>query len=123
MNNSQENKCHAIIHSTATICAGVGAGMAQVPGSDSLVIVPIQIGMIISLGAVFGIELDESAAKATLATATATMVGRGISQALVGWIPGWGNALNALTASAVTESVGWAIANDFATKKSLSHQR
>jgi uncharacterized protein (DUF697 family) len=121
MNDSQQNKCHAIIHSAATICASVGAGMAQIPGSDSLVIVPIQVGMIFSLGAVFGIELDESAAKASLATATATMVGRGISQALVGWIPGWGNALNASTAFAVTESVGWTIANDFAERKAMGY--
>jgi len=123
MNDSQKNKCYAIIHSAATVCAGVGAGMAQVPGSDSLFIVPIQVGMIVSLGAVFGIELDESTAKAGLATATATMVGRGISQALLGWIPGYGNVLNASTAFAVTESIGWAIANDFAAKKSLTHWR
>ncbi len=123
MNDTQQNKCHTIIHSSASICAAVGAGMAQVPGSDSLVIVPIQVGMIVSLGAVFGIAMDESAAKASLATATATMVGRGISQALLGWIPGYGNALNASTAFAVTESVGWAVANDFATQNSLNYQR
>jgi uncharacterized protein (DUF697 family) len=70
---------------------------------------------------VFGIELNESTAKAALASATATAVGRGISQVLVGWIPGWGNALNASTAFAVTESVGWAVANDFAGRKSLAY--
>lgn len=95
----------------------VGGGMAQVPGSDSLVIVPLQVGMIISLGGVFGIQLDESAAKASLATATATMVGRGISQALLGWIPGYGNLLNASTAFAVTESIGWAVTKEFARKQ------
>ncbi|TSA38723.1 MAG: hypothetical protein D4R63_10450 [Methylococcaceae bacterium] len=117
MNDSQQNKCHAIIHGAATVCAGIAAGMAQIPGSDSVFIVPVQVGMIVSLGAVFGIELDESAAKATLATATATMVGRGISQVLLGWIPGYGNALNASTAFAVTESIGWAVANGFAAKQ------
>jgi uncharacterized protein (DUF697 family) len=116
MNDSQENKCHAIIHGTATACAGIAAGLAQIPGSDSALIVPVQMGMIVSLGAVFGIELSESAAKAALATQTATMVGRGLSQWLVGWIPGWGNALNASTAFAVTESIGWAIANNFAAQ-------
>lgn len=120
MNDSQENKCHAIIHAAAATCAGIGAGMAQIPGSDSLFIVPVQIGMIVSLGAVFGIELTESTAKASLASATGSMVGRGISQVLVGWIPGWGNAMNATTAFAVTESIGWAIANEFASKASAS---
>ena len=118
MNDSQQNKCHAIIHSTAGVCAAIGAGMAQLPGTDSSLIIPIQVRMIISLGAVFDIGLEESTAKATLATATATMVGRGLSQALLGWIPGYGNALNASTAFAVTESIGWAIANDFETRES-----
>lgn len=117
MNDAQSNKCHAIIHGAATVCAGIGAGMAQIPGSDNALIVPVQVGMIISLGAVFGIELNETAAKATLATATATLVGRGISQALVGWIPGLGNIVNASTAFGVTESIGWAVANDFAAKQ------
>lgn len=117
MNDSQETKCHGIIHSAATACAAVGGSMAQLPGSDSAFIVPIQIAMIISIGAVFGIELDESSAKATLASATATMIGRSLSQFLVGWIPGWGNALNATTAFTVTEAIGWAVANDFASKQ------
>jgi uncharacterized protein (DUF697 family) len=115
MNDSQENKCHAIIHSAATICAGIGAGMSQLPGSDNALIIPVQIGMIISLGAVFGTELTESAAKAALAAEAASMVGRGISQVLVGWIPGFGNALNAATAFGVTESLGWAVANNFSS--------
>jgi uncharacterized protein (DUF697 family) len=122
MNDSQKNKCHAIIHSTAVACAGIGAGMAQLPDSDNIFIVPLQVGMIVSLGAVFGIELSESSARAGLATVTATMVGRGISQVLVGWIPVWGNALNATTAFAVTQSVGWAMAKDFAARKSLAYQ-
>jgi len=116
MNSSQETQCHAIIHSVSVLCAGVGGGLAQVPGSDNAVIVPLQIGMIISLGAVFGIELNESSAKATLSSATATMVGRGISQALIGWIPGIGNMINAATAAGVTETIGWTIAQDFSKK-------
>lgn len=121
MNDSQKNKCRAIIHSTAVTCAGIGAGLAQLPDSDNVFIVPLQVGMIVSLGAVFGIELNESTAKAALATATATVVGRGISQVLVGWIPVWGNVLNASTAFALTQSIGWAIANDFAERKSLAY--
>lgn len=113
MNDSQKNKCHAIIHSTAITCAGIGAGMAQLPDSDNVFIVPLQVGMIVSLGAVFGVELSESSAKASLATVTATMVGRAVSQVLVGWIPGFGNVLNASTAFAVTQFVGWAIVSDF----------
>ena len=117
MNESQQNKCHAIIHGAATVCAGIAAGLSQVPGSDNVLIVPVQVGMIISLGAVFGAELTESTANAILASETATMVGRGISQVLIGWIPVFGNAVNAATAFAVTESIGWTVANSFAAKQ------
>jgi len=119
MNSSQETQCHSIIHSVATTYSVVAGGLAQAPGLDNLVIVPLQIGMVISLGTVFGIELNDSSAKAALASATATTVGRGISQALLGWIPVYGNALNSATAFAATEALGWAVANEFSERKSL----
>ena len=113
MTNKQKKRCRTIIHGASAAAGGVGAGLAQLPGSDNAVIVPIQVGMIISLGAVFGMTLTDSAAKATLATTTATMVGRGISQFVLGWVPVIGNAINATTAAGVTEAIGWTIARDF----------
>ena len=53
-------------------------------------------------------------AAAALASVTAATVGRAVSQVLVGWIPGLGNAINASTAAALTESVGWLLAKEFA---------
>lgn len=113
MTEEQRAKCHGIIHTAAIAAGSVGAGLAQIPGSDNAVIVPIQVTMTISLGAVFGVNLDESTAKAALATATASLAGRAISQFFVGWIPGFGNVVNAATAAAITESIGWSIANSF----------
>lgn len=118
MTPEQKKKCHAIIHTASLAASGVGAGLAQAPGTDNALIVPIQITMTISLGSVFGIGLTESTAKSALATATATTVGRGISQFLVGWIPGFGNVFNAATAAGVTETIGWALAKDFDNKSS-----
>lgn len=113
MTSKQKKECHAIIHTASTAAAGVGAGLAQVPCSDNAVIVPIQLTMVISLGKVFGISLTESAALSALTTAAASTIGRTVSQVLVGWIPGVGNAINASTAAAVTEAAGWAVAKDF----------
>lgn len=113
MTSKQKAECHAIIHAASAAAGGVGAGLAQIPCSDNVVITPIQITMVISLGKVFGIELLESGAESLLATGLAGTVGRGISQVLVGWIPGVGNAVNASTAAAITESIGWAIAKKF----------
>lgn len=117
MTKSEKRKCQVIIHTASIAAASVGAGLAQLPGTDNAIIVPIQAGMILSLGAVFGIDLKETSAKTLLATTTATMVGRGISQLLVGWIPVIGNVLNATTAAGVTETIGWTIAKNFSKVK------
>lgn len=113
MTDEQQLKCHGIIH-TASCAAGLaGTGLAQLPVSDSALIIPIQVTMVISLGAVFGIQLSNSMAESTVTTTAATMAGRGISQLLIGWIPVVGNITNAATAVGITETLGWAVASDF----------
>ena len=112
MTKKQKSKCNLIIHAASTSAAGIGAGLAQLPGSDNAIITPIQLAMTISLGKVFGLTMDESSAKAALASATAATIGRAASEALIGWLPGAGNIINATTA-AITESVGWIIAKEF----------
>lgn len=113
MTSEQKAKCHAIIHAASVSTAGVGAGLAQLPGSDNAVITPIQLTMTIALGKVFDISLSESAALAALGSVTASTIGRTVSQVLIGWIPGVGNAINAATAAALTESMGWLLAEQF----------
>lgn len=113
MTSRETGLCNGIIHSASAAAAAVGGGLAQAPGSDNLIITPIQLTMAVSLGKVFGIDLDQSAAKAAVASATGAMVGRTASQVLIGWLPGIGNIINAATAAAVTESIGWILANEF----------
>ena len=113
MTSEQCGQCHAIIHSASASAAAVGAGLAQVPCSDNAIIVPIQVAMTIALGKVFGLQLTDSAARATLATVASSTVGRAISQVLLGWIPLAGNIINSCTAASVTEAMGWALAEDF----------
>lgn len=100
-------KCHRIIHSVSATTGVVGAGLAQIPASDTLVITPAQITMIISLGKVFNIDISNSAAKSLIVSIGASYGGRYASQVLVGWIPGVGNAVNAATAITLTETIGW----------------
>ena len=116
MTDTQKAKCHAIIHTASASAAAVGAGLAQLPGSDNAVITPIQLVMTISLGRVFGLELTESAAGAAVASAAAATVGRTASQVLVGWIPVAGNIINAGTAATITEGIGWLLAEGFASQ-------
>ncbi len=108
-----KSSCHKIIHASATSAAVPAAGLAQVPCSDTFFITPIQISMIVALGNVFNMRIGESAAKSILTGVAASLAGRSMSQFLIGWFPGWGNALNATTAIAVTETIGWMAANHF----------
>ncbi|MBR0257459.1 MAG: hypothetical protein IJQ58_06960 [Synergistaceae bacterium] len=113
MTDEQNSQCHKIIHTAAASASAIAAGLAQIPGSDAIPITGIQIGMIIGLGAVFGRDVSESTAKSILGGAIAVVGGRTVSQFLVGWLPGIGNAINATTAFTITETLGWYVANDF----------
>ncbi len=116
MTNRETALCNGIIHSASLAAAGVGAGLAQIPCSDNIVITPIQLTMAVSLGKVFGIDLDQSAAKSAVASAAAATVGRTAAQVLVGWLPGIGNIINATTAASLTEAIGWIMAKEFENK-------
>ncbi len=110
---NMEDKCHAIIHTASVACGGVGTGLAQIPLSDNAVIVPAQIAMIISLGAVFELNITESAAKGIITSSGASIAGRSVSQLLWGWIPIIGNAINTATAAGITELIGWIAVKNF----------
>ncbi len=105
---SKTEKIHALIHAAAASCAAVGGGLAQAPGADTAVITPIQVAMIVALGAEHGTPISKTAAAELILPFSAAALGRGISQCLLGWVPGLGNAINAVTAAALTEAIGWA---------------
>lgn len=107
-------KCNAIIHGASTASAAACAGLAQIPLADNTILAPIQIGMIVSIAKVFGQNIGEGTAQGILSTFAATFVGRGITQVIFGWFPGAGNAINSITAAALTESIGWMAADRFA---------
>ena len=99
---------NTIIHSASCLAAATAAGLAQVPGSDAPVLAAIQADMIRDIAAYYNEEITTVRALSLVATFSATAVGRFVSQWLVGWIPGLGNAINASTAAAITEGIGWA---------------
>lgn len=122
MTDSEKKKCHAIIHAATAAAAAIGGGLAQLPGSDTVPITAIQVGMVISLGAVFGQEITKTAAASIVGGLASSLVGRGLSQFLVGWIPGIGNIINGTTAAGITETLGWTAANQFAESGSEDEQ-
>lgn len=109
----QKIKCNSIIHSASVAAGGVGTGLAQIPLADNALITPIQITMIVSLGKVFEQRVTETAAKAIIASAAASIAGRSVSQVLFGWIPVFGNVINTATAAGITEAIGWMAVDHF----------
>ncbi len=109
---TKNQKVAGIITAAAASAAGVGAGLAQIPGSDAPILCSLQTGMIVAIAQVHNVSLTKTAAADLLLTFGAAMGGRFISQVLVGWIPGWGNTINATTAASITTAIGWA-ANEY----------
>ena len=114
---AERKKCASIIHGASGTAALVGSGMAQIPLSDAVVIAPVQVGMIVALGSVFDIETTERAAKGLFASLAASCVERATSQVLFGWVPILGNIVNAGTAAALTEAVGWLAVDHFQSER------
>ena len=113
MNKTKRRKAHFIIHSASTAAAGVGAGMAQLPFPDATVLLPIQTAMVIALGKIFHIQLEQGAAKALATQFLAQKAGQMTARFLAGKLPVAGNIVNGSTAAAITESYGWLIAKEF----------
>lgn len=82
------------------------------------VLITLQTAMIIAIGAEYDCTITKANAKSILLTLPAGYGGRAFSQAMMGWLPAYGNAINALTAMAITETIGWAANSYFAADSS-----
>ena len=96
------------IISTAATAAGAAVFANPVPISDFLILVPIQIGMVIKLGAIYGETIDKQSAVEIVTTLGAGVATRVIFQTVVSWVPGVKNVLGPPVASAATYGIGMA---------------
>ncbi|MDD3141620.1 MAG: GTP-binding protein [Lachnospiraceae bacterium] len=107
LTDEQKKQCNIVIHGASAAAGAAGTGLAQIPLADNTIITPIQIAMIIKLGTIFGHKVTKGAASGIISSVAAAFVGRNVSQILVGWIPGVGNAVNTVTGAGITEAIGW----------------
>ena len=96
------------IITTAATSAGAAVLANPVPVSDFLILVPIQIGMVIKLGAIYGKTIDKKSAVEIVTTLGAGVATRLIFQTVVSCIPipGVKNVLGPSVASAATYGIG-----------------
>ena len=110
-----EKKCHVAIHSATTAAAAAGA--IPIPMSDAVPITAAQIGMIVALGKAFDITLSQAAAKSIASVTLTQQAGRAVASGILKMIPGVGTIVGGIvgasTAAALTEALGWIVADDF----------
>lgn len=114
MTLKQKIYCHATIHA-ASIANSV-VGFIPIPVADAIPITASQISMILALGNIFDNKLTKSDAQIILKAVAAPLTGRALVKGGLTLFPGVGWAINGVIAGAITEILGWTIANDFATK-------
>ena len=100
-----DEEADQIITAAAT-SAGAAVLANPVPISDFLILVPIQIGMVIKLGALYGETIDKKSAVEIVTTLGAGVATRVIFQTVVSWVPGVKNVLGPPVASAATYGIG-----------------
>jgi uncharacterized protein (DUF697 family)/GTP-binding protein EngB required for normal cell division len=109
----KKNKSHAIVATAALTAAGTGA--VPIPFADAIALVPVQVGMLASISAVFGFQLKKSflttlISSTILTGAGATILGKTIVSNLLKMFPGAGSvaggAISASTAAALTIAFG-----------------
>jgi uncharacterized protein (DUF697 family)/GTP-binding protein EngB required for normal cell division len=94
----KRERAHLIVASATTAAAGIGA--FPIPFADAYLLVPIQISMLASITATFGLPVDTAffatLVSSTLAGAGGTVLGRSVLGAFLLLIPGAGPFLNGL---------------------------
>jgi uncharacterized protein (DUF697 family) len=89
--------------------AAAGIGAVPIPLPDAVVLMPVQLGMLASINAIFGIDIGSDRAvnliRGLVGQGGVTVVGRQIAANLLKVIPGV-SVINASVAAALTAALG-----------------
>ena len=97
-------------------CAGAVAANFT-PGSDALLIAPIQVAMIIHLGKLHNIDVSTSMASGLLSSIGLTLTGRFIAQEVISFVPVLKNIVGPPLAFGLTYTLGKVVNGLFAQGK------
>ena len=108
MSSDRSRLDHVIIHTSSAIAGAVGA-LTPIPGSDAVLIMPVQVAMAVCLAAARGKSVSGSMLASAGVASVGQIIGKGASRWMTRWIPGAGNFVRAGVAISVTEGLGWAL--------------
>lgn len=97
-----------IIHGFALAHAITAGALAQTLVGDEAALTALTTAMIITIALVYGRSYSIGKALGLLGTFAGFYLGSRGAVFLIKWIPGIGNAANAITTTVVTEMLGWA---------------
>ncbi|MBV8217328.1 MAG: 50S ribosome-binding GTPase [Solirubrobacterales bacterium] len=101
------NQARAVVGASSVAAAGIGAVPLPVP--DAAVLMPVQLGMLASINAIFGMDMGSDRAvnliRGLVGQGGVTVVGRQIAANLLKVIPGV-SVINASVAAALTAALG-----------------
>ena len=101
------NQARAVVGASSVAAAGVGA--VPIPVPDAVVLMPVQLGMLASINAIFGMDMGSDRAvnliRGLVGQGGVTVVGRQIAANLLKVIPGV-SVINASVAAALTAALG-----------------
>ena len=106
------SRAHKIVAGAAASALAIGA--TPIPFSDAVILIPIEVGMLASISAVFGLDLSKSVlttlVSSVLGSSATTIGGKAIVAGLLKCIPGIGTlagaAISGTTASILTTTIG-----------------
>lgn len=118
MTESQESKCHVIIHGHAVAC---GAGnLVPLPGLGCSVDIATMVTMCMCLAAVFGGNITEEVAKGlAIAALKRTLLKhpvKVVTKEFVKLIPGLGQLVAPAISVVMIEAAGWSMAKELEQK-------
>jgi GTP-binding protein Era len=100
----KEKRIRALIYSKAGVCAAVA--LAPIPIADILVLTPIQMAMVATIGHFHGIEVTPERATELMGVMGAGVGLREAARQLIKLVPGYGIAISASVAFAGTVALG-----------------
>lgn len=96
----------------AAAAAALTVGAIPIPVADASVLIPIQLGMMARVAAIYGVKVETATLAAAVATTAAAAVGRASVVGLLKLIPGAGTiiggTISAAIASSFTMAMGYA---------------
>jgi len=99
----------AVIVASAGGAAATAAALAQAPGADEAALTGITALMAIGIGELYGVKWDKQAAMSFTRIALGQALGAKLATKLISWIPGVGNAANAISTTVLHTSTGMAL--------------